>query len=393
MNGNTLTFGLVGALALAGAVRQRGSRSATDTVWFHGRTARSTRFDPERVGDRYATNQEGPGFYFTTDPDEARGYAHPSGVVLRATLRVPRWVSSTAPPKRTEVERLMRASPAYEDVLTDWAESPQRAHQKALSAMLDAKSQRDAFLNVWGDFYRRADENPAYLRELVKLGYGGVHVPNPHGAPHAVVFSPDFIENVALVDDLGTGPVGSTNWTEEVDPEPPRRSRSNAFGPRLPLGLGKLTYRVKRDTHDNLLIGVYDGATRIAHIDGYWEYSMRGAESRQEEVETRGRGLACANDLRALGAEGKYPNLLAVHHAFLDDASRKGQGIGRAMYEALFREAFAVRERRIGGAKGPLFVMPHACTTAGSTSDDAMRVWKSLAKRYPSSGVVVRVDA
>ena len=381
MNGRDLALGAVATLALAGAVRRRGSRSATDTVWFHGRTARSTRFDPERVGDRYATNQEGPGFYFTTDPDEARGYAHPSGVVLRATLHVPRWVSTTAPPKRAEVERLMRASPAYEDVLTDWDESPQRAHQKALSAMLNAKSQRDAFLNVWGDFYRRADENPAYLRALVKLGYGGVHVPNPHGAPHAVVFSPDFIENVALVDDLGTGPVGSTN------------TRSNAFGPRLPLGVGTLTYRVKRDTNDNLLLAVYSGPTRIAHMDAYWEYSMRGAEDRQEDVEKRGRGLACAKDLRALGAEGKYPNLLAVHHAFLDDASWKGKGVGRAMYEALFREAFSVRERRIGGAKGPLFAMPHACTTAGNTSDDALRVWQSLAKRYPSSGVVVRFDA
>ena len=380
MNGRDLTLGLIGALALTGIVRKRGSRSEA-TVWFHGRTARSTRFDPERVGDRYATNQEGPGFYFTTDPDEARGYAHPNGVVLRATLHVPRWVSTTAPPKRAEVEQLMRASPAYEDALTDWDESPPRAHQKALSAMLDAENQRDAFLNVWGDFYRRADENSAYLRALVKLGYGGLYVPNPHGAPHAVIFSPDFIEDVALVDDLGTGPVGSTN------------TRSNAFGPRLPLGVGTLAYRVKRDTNDNLLLAVYNGPTRIAHIDGYWEYSMRGAEDRQEEVEKRGRGLACANDLRALGAEGKYPNLLAVHHAFLDDMNWKGKGVGRAMYEAIFREAFAVRERRIGGAKGPLFAMPHACTSVGNTSGDALRVWQSLAKRYPSSGVVVRMDA
>ena len=186
---------------------------------------------------------------------------------------------------------------------------------------------------------------------------------------------------------------GVTSTVAALLPIQERELRIATIGPRLPLGLGKLTYRVKRDTNDNLLIGVYDGSTRIAHIDGYWEYSMRGAESRQAEVEQRGRGLACANDLRALGAEGKYPNLLAVHHAFLDDGSRKGQGIGRAMYEALFREALNVRERRIGGGPGPLFVMPHACTSVGSTSGDALRVWQSLAKRYPSSGVVVRVDA
>ena len=192
---------------------------------------------------------------------------------------------------------------------------------------------------------------------------------------------------------LTLGLVGALALAGAVRAHGSPNARSKAFGPRLPLGLGKLTYRVKRDTNDNLLIGVYDGATRIAHIDGYWEYSMRGAEDRQEEVETRGRGIACAKDLRALGAEGKYPNLLAVHHAFLDDASRKGQGIGRAMYEALFREALNVRASRIGGSPGPLFVMPHACTSVGSTSGDALRVWQSLAKRYPSSGVVVRFDA
>lgn len=192
---------------------------------------------------------------------------------------------------------------------------------------------------------------------------------------------------------LALGAVATLALAGAVRARGSTNTRSNAFGPRLPLGLGKLVYRVKRDTNDNLLLGVYDGATRIAHIDGYWEYSMRGAEDRQEEVETRGRGIACAKDLRALGAEGKYPNLLAVHHAFLDDTSRKGQGIGRAMYEALFREALNVRASRIGGSPGPLFIMPHVCTSVGSTSGDALRVWQSLAKRYPSSGVVVRVDA
>ena len=210
MNGRDLTLGLVAGLAVAGAVRRRGSRSTADTVWFHGRTARSDRFDLERVGDRYATNQQGPGFYFTTDRTEARSYAHPSGIVLQAKLRVPRWVSTKAPPDRAEVERLMRASPVYEDALTDWDESPQRAHQKALRGILTAENQHEAFLNVWGEFYRRADENAAYLRALVKLGYGGVYIPNPHGAPHAVVFSPDFLEEVTVVDDLGTGPVGSS---------------------------------------------------------------------------------------------------------------------------------------------------------------------------------------
>ena len=193
--------------------------------------------------------------------------------------------------------------------------------------------------------------------------------------------------------DLALGLVGALALAGAVRARGSTNARSNAFGPRLPLGVEKLTYRVKRDTNDNLLLAVYDGSTRIAHIDGYWQYSMRGAESRQEEVEKRGRGLACANDLRTLGAEGKYPNLLAVHHAYITEDTWKGKGVGRAMYEALFREAFPVRARRIGGTPGPMFAVPMACLSVGSTSSDAMRVWASLAKRYPSSGVALRIDA
>ena len=167
---------------------------------------------------------------------------------------------------------------------------------------------------------------------------------------------------------------------------------SNAFGPRQPL-FGPYTYRVKQNSNGDTLIAVYVGPKRIAHMDAYWAYSMRSIEGREEEVKQRGRGRSCATDLRALGAEGKYPNVLAVSHAFVTDDEHKGKGVGRAMYEAMMAEGFAVRQSRIGGQPGPMFFIPDECSGAGNTSAEARRVWDSLVRDYPSQGTSIRVDA
>jgi hypothetical protein len=120
---------------------------------------------------------------------------------------------------------------------------------------------------------------------------------------------------------------------------------------------------------------------------------MRSIEDREEEVKQRGRGRSCATDLRALGAEGRYPNVLAVSHAFITDDEHKGKGVGRAMYEAMMVEGFAVRQSRIGGQPGPMFFIPDECSGAGNTSAEARRVWDSLVRDYPSQGTSIRVDA
>lgn len=173
-----------------------------------------------------------------------------------------------------------------------------------------------------------------------------------------------------------------------------RNPAANVFGPKKPL-FGPYTYRVKQNVNGDTLIAVYHGSKRIAHIDAFWAYSMRAIEEHEADEAARGRGrrLVCATDLRSLGAEGKYPNVLRVGHAFMDDEAYKGKGIGRAMYEAMMVEGFAVRETRIGGQPGPMFLVPDECGGAGNTSADAKRVWASLTRDYPSRGTSIRVDA
>lgn len=199
-------------------------RNPDAEVWYHGRKARSRKFDLKFVGGREATNQEGPGFYFTTSREDASGYAYPSGVVLRATLNVPKWVSRTKRPARSEIERLMRAAPTYEDALTDWDESPYRAHTKALAAIMQEPNQHAAFLTTWAEFYRRSGHSADYLRELAKMGYGGVKAGRGENQ-HAVVFSPSFVENVEVLEDRGTGPIENPRRTRSATGRTARRSR------------------------------------------------------------------------------------------------------------------------------------------------------------------------
>ena len=156
------------------------------------------------------------------------------------------------------------------------------------------------------------------------------------------------------------------------------------LGPSKPLISG-FRYR-SWQTRDGLAVFLYKGSKRVGFIDAYWRLSISSIEdeSRRAGKDPRWH-LACYDDLRALGAEGRNPKVLAVYGTQLDEDVR-GKGVGKALYEALMAEAF--------DENGPFFFVPMACWSSRlSTSPSALRVWASLARAYPSSGVVVRVDS
>ena len=182
---------------------------------------------------------------------------------------------------------------------------------------------------------------------------------------------------------LGIARGGSRAFTEEQDEQSytPRRKPKPARKPLVP----GFVYTVKGD-YRYLAVKVYKGSRLVGGIDANWQYSLSSVEwqSRAHGRDPR-RHLDCLSDLRALGAKGGDVNLLVVSTSEIKNEF-VGQRLGRAMYEALMSEAFDQR--------GPFFFAPMACVHgAPSTSGSAMRVWRSLARDYPSSGVVVRVDA
>ncbi|NBQ99701.1 MAG: hypothetical protein EBT79_05035 [Actinobacteria bacterium] len=98
--------------------------------------------------------------------------------------------------------------------------------------------------------------------------------------------------------------------------------------------------------------------------------------------------VGCEEDLRTLVAEYGDGDVWAVPKSTLWPEYR-GKGTGMALY---------LRAVEILRSKGPLpvYLEAHHCLrnengVFGLTSDDALRVWKKLALRFPSSGTVIAI--
>jgi len=112
-----------------------------------------------------------------------------------------------------------------------------------------------------------------------------------------------------------------------------------------------------------------------AHEVLQFEYCTKDVE----KLQAQGHGTPGGNpDFPTLGSQ-----LFAVTNSRVN-AEFRGLGYGKELYKALIEE--------VGNQAGDpgAFVGADECA-AGSTSKDAQRVWKSLARDYPSSGNVVYV--
>lgn len=166
--------------------------------------------------------------------------------------------------------------------------------------------------------------------------------------------------------------------------------QAEKFGPNTPLMEhegNKVKYRIKA-TYNGILCTVYYGKTRIGWMDAYrLSYPETDACRKQvwdllekyPQVEDTSRERWVPDD----GVPRTNTRALVVDSAFINDESKHGLGIGKAMYLAIAAEWF--------DREGPFLFMPMNCKGHGNTSDAAKRVWASLAKMLPSSGNVIAI--
>lgn len=107
--------------------------------------------------------------------------------------------------------------------------------------------------------------------------------------------------------------------------------------------------------------------------------------------------FVCANDIERLSEEYWFEDemlrydedefVVLVVEVINSDLhpDLQGQRCGVQMYVELVKEAFLEHGRL------PLLFMPNYCHNK-STSDKALRVWKSFAKKYHSEGDVIVID-
>ena len=168
-------------------------------VWYHGRTVKSQVFDEEKTGK--GNDQEGPGFYFSSDYDDASRYAYPSGIVMTANIDTSRLTPKTA--SEEDIEFLLdEADPEdLETSLSNWSENTTTAREMLIEAIMNND---DPYLTAWYEIYRY--EPAHFLKAMVKLGYDGhIKIPNQSlDIKHLIVYNPDVIE-IQKVEDYQKG--------------------------------------------------------------------------------------------------------------------------------------------------------------------------------------------
>lgn len=69
------------------------------------------RFDLNNIGQREAVDQEGPGFYFTTNKDEANGYAYPNGIIVTAKYNGNNLISTDSKLNKKHIDKMISMAP------------------------------------------------------------------------------------------------------------------------------------------------------------------------------------------------------------------------------------------------------------------------------------------
>lgn len=162
-------------------------------VVYHGSPTEIKSFSDEFVGGSDATDQEGPGIYFTTSFDEAAGYAN-GGYVYTARLS-PRLLYDESEEKAVPEELLLKLvmmAPDWEGNAQNFAEDPEDgAYQAVSSAYQYNDNEKDVLLQAWIEFYRYSPVE--YVRNCVSLGIDGVIVNRDNGK-HIIIYNPSIIE-------------------------------------------------------------------------------------------------------------------------------------------------------------------------------------------------------
>jgi len=163
-------------------------------TWYHGSVKPRDAWDLTGVGLEGATDQEGPGLYFTTDLKDAMMYGEYIAIV-RLQLLKNRTVPISGPVSEMSVRRLIRKAPDLADSLTNWDENPNRALDKAGQLITESSDNpHDAYQSVYADFY---DGHPREFFKALWM-YDGVVVPRAGGIFHAIVYKPEIIKTVRM---------------------------------------------------------------------------------------------------------------------------------------------------------------------------------------------------
>lgn len=166
-------------------------------IAYHGSKIDFDSFDLNRVGN--GNDQNGPGFYFTINSDEAKRYGD---FVHKYELNIKKWLSTKQPVNIQHIQQLVKNSPNFNETIYDWGETPQKGLKTFLEDMRTQDSNFHAFTSVWYDFYRH--DAIDYVKNVIKLGYDAVMIKDGEGygninSTHIIVYNPKVIKKIERI--------------------------------------------------------------------------------------------------------------------------------------------------------------------------------------------------
>jgi hypothetical protein len=169
-------------------------------IFYHGSPKKFEKFSDEFVGGEDATDQEGPGIYFTTSAEEARSYGE---FIYEVRIDAQRFLDDETSSDSVNVDelyQLVKMADEWEMNAQDWAEDPDTgAMEASYSAIEYNDNEKDCFLQMWIGFYRYDEVN--FVRNMVKLGYDGILINRINGdGKHAIVYNLKVVEFMGMLE-------------------------------------------------------------------------------------------------------------------------------------------------------------------------------------------------
>jgi hypothetical protein len=165
----------------------------TSRAWYHGSKESFAEFSQDFVG--LGTDQNGSGFYFTSDPDDAAYYSGQEGNIMAVFLRLRGEVSRNKPLSREILQSIIEAG--NEEDLWNYGDIGHLGKDRVLRDAVDSYALLDAFnamICLSNDFYKQ-DEGK-FIDVFSRLTGCNHVMDNKGSASHCVMLNPRDIRSV-----------------------------------------------------------------------------------------------------------------------------------------------------------------------------------------------------
>lgn len=187
-------------------------------VMYHGSKHKFDKFTDEFVGKENATDQEGPGIYFTESEEEAHMY----GEYIYSVVLRPRKMTNAANKKVVSVSMmssLIKMSPQWKEDAQNYDINPNRGLAKAISMMSEyADNEKDLYQQIWVDFFRHQPR--LFIQGMSKLGFDGQLINKEYGGVrHIIAYNPAIITITNMVSKVPDATSENFNLQESLEQE------------------------------------------------------------------------------------------------------------------------------------------------------------------------------